>query len=97
MKGLLVVAFVFSYGCKSKKSCDCEAPPAAVPRDFAGCTYDRRAEPKARFRCESSEGTWNCYEEQNRASCVWEGPLPAGHPLSRAERGTAEILAGEAK
>lgn len=35
--------------------------------------------------CENTEGLWKCDKPMARETCVWDGPLPSGHPLRHAE------------
>jgi hypothetical protein len=72
-KLLLVLAFALG--------CDETRDESAGDRDFAGCFW--QTEGTRHYQCENADGLWECNHKMDRASCVWTGPLPAGHPLQR--------------
>jgi hypothetical protein len=55
----------------------CEDPVEV--HDFDGCFRNDAND----YQCENADGLWKCAHNMDRASCVWTGPLPAGHPLQR--------------
>jgi hypothetical protein len=74
LKLLMALAFALTV---IASALGCEDPVEV--HDFDGCfrngAYD--------YQCENADGLWKCAHNMDRASCVWMGPLPVGHPLQR--------------
>jgi hypothetical protein len=74
----LLLVLAFALGCEGA------GVEPVVDRDFAGCFWQTTGDRGAGYyQCENADGLWKCDHKMDRASCVWTGPLPAGHPLQR--------------
>jgi hypothetical protein len=83
MSKFLLVVFILLSVDLAELSCGYGTEPV-VDHDFAGCFWHDGDAGDQYWQCESADGLWKCSAKMKRASCVWSGPLPDGHPLRRA-------------
>ncbi len=91
MRTVAVTMLVVMMACKHPEPNEV-ATPSLVDHTFAGCVLVQRQNWQPdNWQCENAEGLWKCTEPV-RTSCLWAGPLPAGHPLLRVEERVASTV-----
>ncbi len=80
LKAVLIGMLVMTSGLGCKRP----APtPTPGPPPFSGCVVQNDDGGHWHFQCENADGLWRCTEKMDKSSCVWDKPLPPGHPLRR--------------